>query len=168
VRFFGTSSLHDFDGSAPCSLLAIDEPDATGRYSARAEVQIAQMDTGIKARDRKMREMFEAKRFPRITATLARLDPSAIRARARDALPFRIAIHGVDRDVATKLSRFTENAGKSARFRAEFDLRLPEFGLEAPVAMGFIRVGDDVHVVVDVELEAKTPAAERGTPQGRP
>jgi len=157
VQFFATSSLHDFEGEAPCSLLAIEPPDASGRYAARAQVEIAQLKTGISARDRKMREMFEAKKFPQITATFAELDAGAIRARASNALPFRIRVHGVERNVAPKLSRYAEEAGKSARFRAEFDLTLREFGLEPPVAMGFIRVNDEVHVVVDVELAARPP-----------
>ncbi|HEU4428152.1 MAG TPA: YceI family protein [Myxococcota bacterium] len=154
VQFFGTSSLHDFDGEAPCARLEISAPDAAGRYGARAEVEIAQMKTGISARDRKMREMFDAKKFPRITATFAELDPRSIRARAPAALPFRVALHGVEKSVTPRLSRYSETAGQRARFRAEFDLTLQDFGLEPPVAMGFIRVGDRVHVVVDVELEA--------------
>jgi len=155
VQFFGTSSLHDFDGEAPCARLEITAPDGEGRYGARAEVEIAQMKTGISARDRKMREMFDAKRFPRITATFTQLAPRAIRARAPAALPFRVQVHGVEKSVTPKLSRYSETAGGRARLRAEFDLTLQDFGLEPPVAMGFIRVGDQVHVVVDVELEAK-------------
>jgi polyisoprenoid-binding protein YceI len=155
VQFFATSSLHDFEGEAPCARLEIAAPDGAGRYGARAEVEIAQMKTGISARDRKMREMFDAKKFPRISATFAQLDPRAIRAREPGALPFRVEIHGVQRSVMPKLSRYAESAGRSARFRAEFDLTLQDFALEPPVALGFIRVGDRVHVVVDVELEAK-------------
>jgi hypothetical protein len=155
VRFFGTSTLHDFEGTAPCALLAIAAPDASGHYGARAEVAIAQMDTGISSRDKKMRAMFEAKKYPRIVATFASVDPAALRAAGPSALPFRIALHGVERDVAPAISRFVEVPGKSARFRATFTLALSDFGLEAPVALGFIQVDDKVRVEVDVELAAK-------------
>ena len=156
VKFFGTSTLHDFEGSAPCELLAIDSPDASGRYGARAEVAIARMDTGISGRDKKMREMFHAKKFPRIVATFAGVDPAALRGQNGGALPFRIAIHGVEREVKPTLSGFGEVAGESARFDAKFDLSLADFGLEAPVALGFIRVDDKVKVEVHVELSAKS------------
>ncbi len=32
VTFFATSTVHDFKGSAPCAVLAIEPPDAEGRY----------------------------------------------------------------------------------------------------------------------------------------
>lgn len=165
VRFFGTSTLHDFEGSAPCALLAIGAPDANGRHTARAEVAIARMETGISARDKKMRGMFEAKKFPWIVATFPPIDPAALRAQRAGALPFRLALHGVERDVAPTISGYSESPGRSARFRATFDLSLRDFGLEAPVAMGFIQVGDGVKVVVDVELVANgggAPAAGGG------
>jgi hypothetical protein len=159
VAFFSTTTLHDFEGEAPCALLAIETPDASGRYAARVEVAVAQLKTGISARDKKMREMFEAKKFPRIVASFAGVDPASLRARRPGALPFRIAVHGVERAVTPVLSSFAEVPGKSARFRASFELGLRDFGMEGPVAMGFIRVDDKVRVVVDVELEAKNGAA---------
>jgi hypothetical protein len=158
VTFFATSTLHDFDGTAPCALLAIEPPDASGAYRARAEVEIGQMETGISARDRRMRQMFEAKRFPRITASFEGIDPEAIRTGAPGALTFRIHLHGVERSVTPALSDFSEVPGESARFRATFRLLLSDYGLERPVAMGFIRVGDEVNVVVDVELVGKNAA----------
>jgi len=166
VQFFGTSTLHDFEGKAPCALLAVEAPDASGRYGAHAEVAIAQMDTDNSSRDKRMRQMFEAKKFPRIVATFASVDPAELRAQRTGALPFRIAIHGVERDVVPTISGFSEVAGKSARFRASFELTLGEFGLEAPVVMGFIRVGETVKVVVDVDLSAKD-GAPVASPQTR-
>jgi len=163
VRFFGTSTLHDFEGTAPCALLAVEAPDASGHYGARAEVAIAQIDTDNSSRDKRMREMFEAKKFPRIVATFASVDPAGVRAQRTDALPFRIALHGVERAVAPTLSGFSEVPGKHAHFKASFELSLADFGLEAPVVMGFIRVDDKVKVVVEVDLEAKN-----GTPVASP
>lgn len=160
VRFFGTSTLHDFEGSAPCALLAIDPPDANGEYRVRAEVAVAQLGTGISARDRKMRAMFEAKRFPRITASFDRIDPNALRRGSAGAM--RISIRGVERSVMPAVSHWAEVAGKSARFRARFELSLRDFGMEPPLAMGFIRVDETVKVEVSVELTAKNgdpPAA---------
>ena len=159
VRFYGSSTLHDFEGTAPCALLAIEPPDASGRYTARAEVVVAQMKTGNDSRDKRMREMFEAKKFPRILATFASVDPAALRAGQPGALPFRLAIHGVERPVTPSLKGFQEQPGTSARFEASFPLSLKEFGMEGPVVMGFLRVDDRVRVVVSVELTAKNGAA---------
>ena len=151
VAFAATSTLHDFEGKAPCSLLSIEPGDA-GTYRARAEVTVAQVETGISARDEKMREMFDAEHHPKIAAAFAKIDPDAVRARRADALPFRISIKGVEREVKPAISSWSEE-GSRVKFRASFDLSLKEFGLEAPVAMGFNRVGDRVRVTVDVELD---------------
>lgn len=159
VRFFATSTLHDFEGEAPCALLAIEPADAAGRYAARAEVEIARMTTGIAARDRKMREMFQAKRFPRIVAAFGAVDPAALRAGADGALAFRLSMHGAERDVVPTVTGFTEVPGQSARFRASFTLALSDYGMRGPVAMGFIRVADGVRVEVDVELSAASAAS---------
>lgn len=164
VRFLGTSTLHDWEGSARCALLSIASPDVSGQYGARAEVAIAQMDTGISARDKKMRQMFEAKKYPRIVATFAGVDPAALRSKQPNALPFRVKFHGVERAVTPVLTNFSEVPGRSARFRASFELALSDFGLKAPVAMGFIRVGEIVKVVVDVELTAKAPEPTPAAP----
>ena len=173
VRFFGTSTLHDFEGSAPCALLAIGAPDASGRYAARAEVAIAQMQTGISARDKRMREMFEAKKHPLVVASFASIDPAAVRGRDASALPFEISLHGVTRRVTPALVSYRELAGESARLEASFELSLQQFGLEAPVVMGFVRVEDRVKVVVTAELAAKraapgTPAAPSAPTRAEP
>ena len=152
---YATSTLHDFEGTAPCARLEISGPDAKGHYRARVEVAVDQLDTGIGARNRRMREMFEAEHYPRITAKFADVDPDAVRAQRADALAFAIAIHGVERRVVPTLSDWSEVPGERARFRAAFELSLSEFGLEAPVAAGFVRVGDRVRVAVDVEVRLR-------------
>jgi polyisoprenoid-binding protein YceI len=157
VTFFASATLHDFEGKAPCALLQI-EPDASGAYRARAEVAVEQLDTGISARNEKMRAMFEAQKFPRIAAQFDNVDPEALRAKRAGALPFQITIHGVERAVSPELSDWSEVPGQLAHFRATFELSLAEFGLEPPVALGIVRVGDRVRVVVDVDLEARGPA----------
>ncbi|HKA14240.1 MAG TPA: YceI family protein [Myxococcota bacterium] len=153
MAFFATATLHDFEGVAPCAVLAIDPPDASAGYRARAEVAVDQLDTGISARNARMREMFEAQKFPRIIAVFEKIDPQALR--VKRALPFRLAIHGVERDVSPELSDWSEVPGQHAHFRATFDVALSEFGMEAPTAAGLVRVGDRVRVVVDVELGAR-------------
>jgi polyisoprenoid-binding protein YceI len=155
VSFFATATLHDFEGNGPCALLSIEPPDASGAYRARAELAVEQLDTGIAARNEKMREMFGAQEFPRITAVFEKIDPHALRAKRADALPFQLTIHGVERAVTPELSDWSEVPGKRAHFRATFTVALSEFGMEAPTAIGLVRVGDRVRVVVDAELTAR-------------
>lgn len=164
VRVFASSTLHDFEGSAPCALLSIVPPDANGFYRARAEVMVAQIETGISARDNKMREMFDAKRHPRIVASFDAIDPSALRAGRPEALRFRLSIHGVERAVTPALSSWSEAPAGSARFRASFELSLREFGMEPPLALGFLRVDDRVRVAVEVELDARPAQSSTATP----
>ena len=54
-----------------------------------------------------------------------------------------------------ELSEWSEVPGQRAHFRAAFTVALSEFGMEAPTAVGLVRVGDRVRVVVDVELIAR-------------
>jgi len=154
VSFSASATLHDFEGGGPCAVLAI-EPDGDGRYRARAEVAVAQLETGIAARDRSMREMFDSERYPRITATFTSIDPEALRARRAGALASRLVIHGTERAVTPVVSDWSEVPGKSAHFRAAFDVSLADFGLAAPVALGWLRVQDRVHVTVEVDLTAR-------------
>jgi polyisoprenoid-binding protein YceI len=117
---------------------------------------VDRLDTGIARRNATMREMFEAQKFPRITAAFEKIDPDALRARRAGALPFRLAIHGVERAVTPELSDWSETAGQRAHFRATFTVVLSEFGMDAPTAAGLVRVGDRVRVVVDVDLTTKS------------
>lgn len=164
VAFFASSTLHDFEGKAPCALLAIEPPDASAAYRARADVAVERIETGIAARDRKLREMFEVQRHPVITARFAKVDPGALRANRPGALAFQISIHGVERSVTPELSDWSEVPGERVRFRATFELSLAEFGLEAPVAIGFMRVDDRVRVAVDVDLTARAASSPPSRP----
>lgn len=158
VMVFATSTLHDFEARARCALLEIEhleKHDALVHYRARAEVAVVELDTGIAARNRRMREMFEAERYPKITAVFAEVQPGMVRGSA-GVLSFDITIHGVTRRIVATTSDWSEvPSHQSAHFRASFDLSLSDFGLEAPVVMGLVRVGDRVRVVVDVELSAR-------------
>src|SRR5512138_474054 len=64
VRFDVAASLHDFTGTARCLPFPVAlAPGPDGRPVApavEADVAVAEMDTGIAARNRRMREMFEA------------------------------------------------------------------------------------------------------------
>ena len=152
IVFDATSTLHDFSGAAPLEPFAIslvrDGPFAV--LGGTAMVAVAKLDTRNAKRDANMRNMFATERYPVIRGTLApiRLDPTAPPA----TLPIDLVVRDRSCTVAATLS--TWEAGEN-RLRVELamTLSLRELGLEPPVLLGFIRVGDAVAVRARVALE---------------
>lgn len=110
---------------------------------------MAAMTTGNDRRDRNMREMFHEATFPRIKATLRNVDPDLLRGSA--LLPFDLTIRDVTRSLVGEVSNWRE-VNDHATFDLDFDVSLAQFGLEAPAALLFIRVGDRVAVHVGVSV----------------
>jgi hypothetical protein len=168
IRFFGSSTLHDFSGEVSARPFRLtphfDAADGRMWWTGSIAVAVADMDTGIERRDRKMRAMFDADRFPHIGADLADVGSAAL-ARARSGVEsdfdFSLTIRETRRPVTAKISNWTEAAGR-ASFEAEFELSLESFGLEVPPVLGLIRVGDAVRVRAQVSLD-RVPGVEPET-----
>lgn len=171
LKFFGSSTLHDFEGHARCEAFAIEPVEAGGVYRSAVAVEVAEMSTDLGGRDARMREMFDAEHFPRILASFDRVSRDALRAAAAGpgpALPlaFRLAIRDTERRIVPRLSAWREDRDGSLQFLASFELSLREFELEAPTVMGLIEVDDRVRVEVEVSLLPL--AIEPGSPPARP
>ncbi len=159
IEFSGTSTFHGFSGevrSRPFALEPhLDASSGRVRWSGSIEVAVAEMDTGIDRRDRKMREMFEAERFPRIVADLVDVQASTVAA-ARESgefeIPFELTIREAKHPVTAKGSHWIEH-GSGASFDIAFDLSLEAYGLEVPPVLGVLRVGDVVTVHAHVTLD---------------
>lgn len=160
IRFVGSSTLHDFSGevqSRPFELEThLDDVAGDAWWSGAIEVAVFEMDTGIARRDRKMRAMFDAERFPLIVADFPKIE-SALLAMARSGgepeIDFDLTIREAKRPVAARISHWTDQ-GRGARFDVAFELSLQSFGLEVPPVLGLLRVGDVVTVRVQVILDA--------------
>jgi polyisoprenoid-binding protein YceI len=152
VSFVGRSTLHDFEGQASPIEFSL-EPSADGRWAATVELAVASLDTGNDSRDAKMRDMFEAERFPNIVAEFD-VDPERVRPvdDTPGSLPFVLRIRDVERPIEGAVTSWQETE-TSASFDVSFPVSLDAYGLEAPSALFFIRVGDTVDVHVHVELE---------------
>ncbi len=161
VRFEGTSTLHDFGGTARCEPFHANfTRRADGRtvvLGAEVLVPVAGMDTKNGSRDRQMREMFDSDRFPRIRAAVAEVDADRLLREAKPGagtgiLEVSLTIRDVERRVEASVSNLREEPGK-----VTFDLTLPvslrEFGLKAPSVWGIIRVADRVTVRSFVTLD---------------
>jgi polyisoprenoid-binding protein YceI len=162
VRFLGGSTLHDFAGTGRClPFTAPLRADAAGSRvlgAVEVELPVAEMRTGIGARDRRMREMFDADRHPTIRASARDVDVDDLRARmlaspdGGAALEITLAIRGVERKIATRTTHLKED-GNRVFFDVAFPVSLREFGLSAPTVLGIIRVADRVEVEGRFTLE---------------
>lgn len=152
IEFDATSTLHDFTGTAPAEafLLEMDWDGSGATLGGTATVAVAKMDTHHAKRDANMRKMFAAERYPLMTGALplTRIDL----ADAPASLPIQLTIRDRTRAVSASLSNWQSADGR-CRFDLAMTLSLREFGLEPPVLLGFIRVGDAVAVRAHVTLE---------------
>jgi polyisoprenoid-binding protein YceI len=148
VFFAGTSTLHDFEGTAGSALLSLSQ-DAAGAWSAQVSVPVAELTTGNGWRDDGMRKMFDDARHPQILGRFRELDAEGVRATGR--LPFLLRIRTVERPVRASVTNWQQSE-REASFDASFDLSLESFQLEAPSTL-LLRVGDAVRVTVHVTLE---------------
>ena len=159
VRFSGSSTLHDFEGTAPPQPVTLNAIPGTATYSGLVRVPVTQLDTDNSWRDDKLHSLFEAERYSEIIATFDSIDPQLARPAADGqigTLPFQLRIRAIERPVRAVLSNWSETPAQVA-FDATFTLSLAEFELPAPTVAGLVRVDDSVVVEVHVELAPSTP-----------
>jgi polyisoprenoid-binding protein YceI len=157
IEFHATSTLKDFSGTAPAEpftlMLAFsnDWPVLAGT----AAVAVANMDTRHAARDKNMRRMFAAPRFPIVTAVLptVALDPAG-----ETLVPLNLTIRDRTTPVNARLSNWRLDQ-QDWTFDLQMDLSLQAVGLTPPVFMGLLRVGDRVAVNARLRIEAPPPRA---------
>jgi polyisoprenoid-binding protein YceI len=117
-------------------------------WAAQVELPVAGIRTGNGWRDASMRKMFDAERYPVITARFDRIEPVRVRpGDGRGSLPFVLEIGRVAKPIRAAVGTWKEAADQVA-FEASFDVSLAEFGLEAPSVMGLAQVDDTVRVRV--------------------
>ena len=170
IRFFSSSTLHDFDGRAACEPFSwpVQEDAGSGRVLIRdavIRIPVAAMETANDKRDEKMFEMFSVETFPLIEGRFGDLDPSRLLTtlRAEDAatarLPFELRIRDLSRPVEASVKDLRETPGRIS-FVALFPVSLADFQLKPPSVLGLIRVADEVRVEVEVTLQHDNLSAE--------
>lgn len=144
IVFRGTSTLHDFEGrvrSEPFQLLL-----STNTWSARTDVIAASMATSNGRRDRAMWIMLATNLYPRLSGQVE----NAVRGPTSNAPALlSLRIRDQQTNLPVTLTDWTETTN-GVRFHATWDISLKQFGLKPPSVMGFIRVGDRVHLDADV------------------
>jgi len=163
ILFQGTSTLHDFSGNVRCQpfRIGVGDPGKGKRIirSAAVSVLADEMDTGNKSRDRKMREMFQSDKFPRIEGVFGGIDPESIRQELRRSpegkapLSFTLKIRDIERPVHAVAGNFRES-GEGVSFDVEYSLSLKDYRLVPPSPFfGIVRVDDKVSVKTSIRLE---------------
>ncbi|MBN2069265.1 MAG: YceI family protein [Opitutales bacterium] len=148
VHFSGTSTLHDFEGQVSAEPFTIHwkEDGETSIVSATATVQVAEMDTDNKKRDRKMLRMFDQENFPLVRVILP---PTPILKEAETETTLLVTIRSVEEPVYATISEWRQNS-EEISCTLQFNISLETFGLEAPSVMGLINVADTVHVECNI------------------
>jgi len=156
ILFFGSSTLHDFEGKGSCNAFALDI-DAEGQLNgARLEVPVTGMDTDNDGRDEKMHEMFEAKIFPHIIGTLKSAKVSELRnqlhrsAKEGTTFPLNLRIRDTDQLLQANVLQLVDTP-KTFSVDLEFPLSLESYQLDPPSVL-FISVDDEIRVQVKLHL----------------
>ena len=166
VRFFGQSTLHDFEGQVACQPFIMQtEESSAGRRAVESPVvtvRVSEMNTENTSRDQKMRTMFDHENFPEIKGQLVDFDPEAILRQlesgeiANENLEFSLQIRGITQRIKAK-AREVKVSPEQIGVLIEFPLSLASFDLKPPSVMGIIRVADEVRVEVQTTLHRKPP-----------
>ena len=159
IVFQGSSTLHDFHGRARCQPFTVGKVDGVVDMS-KVSVAVADMDTDNAKRDKKMREMFEEKRFPLITGSAGLIALKDIRTNLKKGadsatkVSFKLKIRDIVKPVTATVTNFVET---DSRITADvaFTLSLADYHLQPPSVLGLISVDDKVSVTATVVLNAQ-------------
>ena len=161
IRFFGQSTLHGFEGQIACQPFTLSNEGASEKVGFIRQpviiVLVGEMDTDNSGRDKKMHAMFEQDKYPQIQGLFADLDPEVIlqQLRTEDETPGRLEFDLRIREINQRVQAATRDlvfAEEQISFTMEFTLSLTSFQLQAPSALGFIKVDDQVQVEARVFL----------------
>jgi len=146
IAFHGTSTLHGFEGTVDTApfIATLREDAETGslHVSATTTINVLDMTTHHKKRDKNMFKMLNPQDFSLITGVLV---DAPLPREGTSEVTLHLTIHDVEQEVPATLSDW-KHEGDLGSCRMTFSVSLKEFGLKAPSVMGLIRVGDIVNV----------------------
>ena len=146
IRFKGTSTLHGFEGTAPAqpfvAHFTTDEKTGTWKVSARTSLNVKNMTTNNRMRDKNMDKMFDLVHFPRIEAELQNV---SISEKADTQAKLHLKIRNVEHEVNATISNVRRKGDRISCIMS-FPVSLTAFGMTPPSVMGMIKVKDTVNV----------------------
>lgn len=150
IRYTGSATMHDWTGVSrrPSGTLVLD-PDTPDSSRVLVEAPVASFNSGKDRRDRKMKEVTEAARFPTVSYRVTDIHPQRWD-RSSDGhagqwlvtgdLTFHGQTHPVD---ATVEIRITDD---SVHAHAQFPVSLTRFGVERPELLWVKPIGDTIRI----------------------
>jgi hypothetical protein len=156
VKFKGTSTLHDFEGSVQSVPLKVTVRETkNGRVvSATSDVEVGRMSTAHKDRDKNMWKMFKSSAFRFIKIVVPETPESTLRPAGGKpgTMPITMAIAGTTSHVTGTVTNVRESPA-AIGFDLNFPVSLKAFNLKPPSTLvGLIKVGDVVHVTAQIAL----------------
>ncbi len=161
ISFLAHATLHKVNGdvkSQRFEVTADPDPDASDTLlSGRLEVPVRDMDTDNDARDKNMREMFEAGTYPNLIVTMERQSLRRLRPDGGEGrLELDLRIRETTATIPIRVTDWRET-DTTIDFTADYEVSLDRYNLKPPSPLpGILRVQDTV------ELEAKVHFKEQG------
>lgn len=152
VGFDAKSTLHDFTGA--CSRVegafTVDLAHPEAGIEGSVRIELAELITGIDARDEEMRERLDAGSSGRIVFEAASFEPGAVDPEARrvaGTIRGTMTIRGRTRELAMAVEAHVDEARRLV-IEGEAPLRLTDYGVSVPKKLGLISMEDEVRVWV--------------------
>lgn len=148
LSYRGTSVLHSWTGTSTrvSGTVTLDPADlSTTRFTISAPV--ASFDSGNRARDRKMRDVTEADRFPTVTFEAQRVRVPQGTAPGTWTITGVLTFHGVRRTADVAADVTYRNGTLTAE--GSFPVSLDAHGVERPRLVG-IPIGDEITVRFEI------------------
>lgn len=177
VKVDGTSTIHDwtmegviiggwfdFDPAYSLNPAAEKAPDLAAKPAAEVTIPVQSIKSGKKRMDEVMLEAMKQPQHPRITFKLAEIKPSAKERKAGSPLLFDakgdLTIGGVSKTVEMPVTIEKLDANR-LKIVGSAPVKMTQHGLTPPapnIALGLIKVGDDVKVSFEWIVQHKPEA----------
>lgn len=160
ISFLAHATLHKVNGDVASQRFTITaDPDSAAGdtlLSGTLEIPVSDMDTHNDARDKNMREMFEAGTYPNLVVTMKDQSLKRLRPNGGEGnLEVDLRIRETTATIPIRITDWRQT-DTTIDFTADYDVSLDRYNLKPPSPLpGIIRVKDTV------ELEAKVHFKER-------
>ncbi len=160
IEFYTGTVLTDFSGEVTAQPFSVElkenpESDALLKISS-IKVAVSDIRTGIKKRDKDMREMFKAEKYPLIEGTvrkpvnitefMEKMEKEGV-----NTLPIFLRIRNVENKIDAKVTKIESQEDKTL-INIEFPVLLSDFEIERPSFL-WIKVHDKVRVELRIVLQ---------------
>jgi hypothetical protein len=157
VKFQGSSTLHDFEGTVTRVPLRVTvAPGQNGRVvSAMSAVDVKRMSTANEKRDNAMWTMFQQARFQFLKIEVPDTAERTLKPAGGKpgSMAVTLTIAGKRSTVNAAVTNVVESSSQGS-FDLSFPVSLKAFSLEPPKTLGgIIKVGDTVEVTAHVVLK---------------